>query len=36
VDLPARLPAECVVNPERIHGEGLVASFVLELAEIWE
>jgi len=28
-------PVECVVNPERIPGEGPVAGFVLELAEIW-
>ena len=27
--------AECVVNLERIAGEGPVAGFVLELAEIW-
>ena len=27
--------AECVVNPERISGEGPVAGFVLELADIW-
>ena len=28
-------PAECVANPERILGEGPVAGFVLELADIW-
>jgi Uma2 family endonuclease len=27
--------AECIVNPERISGEGPVADFVLELAEVW-
>src|SRR6266568_2912829 len=27
--------AECVVNAERIPGEGPVADFVLDLAEIW-
>ena len=27
--------AECVVNAERIPGEGPVAGFVLELADIW-
>ena len=27
--------AECIVNPERIAGEGPVAGFVLELADIW-
>jgi Uma2 family endonuclease len=27
--------AECIVNPERISGEGPVAGFVLELAEVW-
>jgi Uma2 family endonuclease len=27
--------AECIVNPERISGEGPVASFVLELADVW-
>jgi Uma2 family endonuclease len=28
--------AECVVNPERISGEGPVAGFVLELVDVWE
>jgi Uma2 family endonuclease len=28
--------AECVANPERISGEGPVAGFVLELADVWE
>ena len=27
--------AECVVNPEHISGEGPVAGFVLELADVW-
>jgi len=27
--------AECVLNPERGAGEGPVAGFVLELADIW-
>jgi Uma2 family endonuclease len=27
--------AECVANPERISGEGPVAGFVLELADVW-
>jgi Uma2 family endonuclease len=27
--------AECVVNPERIPGEGPVAGFVLELTDDW-
>ena len=31
---PGRV-AECIVNPERIPGEGPVAGFVLELADIW-
>ena len=28
-------PAECVVNAERVSGEGPVAGFVMELADIW-
>jgi len=27
---------DCVVNPKRISGEGPIAGFVLELAEVWE
>ncbi len=27
--------AECIVNPERISGEGPVAGFVLELVDVW-
>jgi Uma2 family endonuclease len=27
--------AECVVNPDRVPGEGPVAGFVLELADVW-
>ena len=31
---PGRAP-ECVVNPERIPGDGPIAGFVLELVDIW-